>query len=248
MKWMPERVKTALFHLSFHLAHSEFQKFAFKYAFAPNMQLGLVAMASHGFSPKTIIDVGAYEGNWSRMAMKIWPSPRLIMVEPNVEKKSRLTQLAQELDATLICELLGAENGQEVTFYIMESGSSIMEERSPLPRQIEKRQLRTLDSLLKNIEGPGLLKIDAQGFELEILKGTSALLDCFEAVLLEVAVIEINQGAPLLHDVVAFMKARGYVTYDILEIHRRPLDKALNQVDMMFIKEHSQLIASKQHF
>ena len=105
-----------------------------------------------------------------------------------------------------------------------------------------------LDHLLNDVEAPALLKIDAQGYELQILMGATNVLSAFEAVLLEVAIIEINEGAPLLHDVVAFMKSRGFVTYDILEIHRRPLDNALNQVDIIFIREQSQLIADKRHF
>lgn len=248
LKLLPHQVKIALFHLSFHLARSEFEKFSYEYAFAPNMRLGLAATAARGFIPSTIVDVGAFEGNWSRMVKQVWPSSQLFMIEPNLEKKESLLAVTRELDAILICELLGAENGREVQFYLMESGSSIMEERSAVPRSVENRQIRTLDSLLDKVEPPGLLKIDAQGYELEILKGASAILPNFEAVLLEVSTIEINKGAPLLHDVVAFMKDRGFVVYDTLEIHRRPLDKALNQVDLLFIREQSILIADKRHF
>jgi FkbM family methyltransferase len=245
---LPNRVKNSIFHLSFHLAHAEYEKFAHYYSFAPNMDLGLADMAARGFIPRTIVDVGAFEGNWSKMAKRIWPSGRLFMIEPNFEKKEWLLKIANDLDAGLFCELLGAEDGQEVQFHVMESGSSIMAERSEVPRTVESRRLRTLDSLLKDVEPPALLKIDAQGYELQILKGASRILPDFEAVLLEVATIEINKGAPLLHEVVAYMKAHGFVAYDILEIHRRPLDKALNQVDIVFVSERSRLIADKRHF
>jgi FkbM family methyltransferase len=245
---LPARLKNAIFHVSFHLAHAEFEKFAHHYGFAPNMSLGLAAMAARGFSPRTIVDVGAFEGNWSRSAKRIWPSGRLFMIEPNLGMQARLRAVAKDLDATLFCELLGAENGREVEFFVMDSGSSVMSERSALPRTSERRPLRTLDSLLQQVEPPALLKIDAQGYELEILKGAATVLPAFEAVLLEVGIIEINEGAPLLHDVVAFMKAHGLVAYDILEIHRRPLDQALNQVDIVFVKEQSGLIADKRHF
>lgn len=245
---LPDRIKKSIFHMSFHLARAEFERFAYDYSFAPNMEYGLSAMALRGFSPITVVDVGAFEGNWSRLAKSVWPSARLIMIEPNLDKKERLLKLAADLDASLFCELLGAENGKAVQFHLMESGSSIMAERSAVPRTIEMRQLRTLDSLLKDVEAPAILKIDAQGYELEIIKGASTILPLFEAVLLEVATIEINVGAPLLHDVVAFMKTYGFVAYDILEIHRRPLDNALNQVDIVFIREKSQLIADKRHF
>jgi FkbM family methyltransferase len=245
---LPLRIKNSLFHLAYHLAPEESEKFAYNYSFAPNMRLGLTAMADRGFSPRTIIDVGAFEGSWSKLAMHIWPSSKLFMIEPNWENKGRLAVLAKQLGATLFSELLGQENGLNVEFKVMGSGSSIMEERSTLPRRTEARRLRTLDSLLKDIERPALLKIDAQGYELEILKGASMILPAFEAVLLEVAIIEINEGAPLLHDVVAFMKTRRFVAYDIVEIHRRPLDHALNQVDIVFVSEQSHLIADKRHF
>jgi hypothetical protein len=130
----------------------------------------------------------------------------------------------------------------------MGSGSSVMGERSAAPRTVETRHLRTLNSLLSEVAPPGLLKIDAQGYELEILRGALQLLPAFEAVLVEIAIIEINKGAPLLHDVVAFMKMLGFFAYDILETHRRPLDGALNQVDIIFIREQSRLIADKRHF
>jgi FkbM family methyltransferase len=245
---LPDRIKNSIFHLSFHLAPAEFAKFAHDLAFAPHVEFGLRAIAARGFSPRTIIDVGTFEGDWSRLARRIWPASRLLMIEPNLEKQARLAGVAKELDASLSCELLGADDGQQVQFYLMESGSSIMSERSPRPRTVEQRQLHRLDSLFRELEPPGLLKIDAQGYELEILTGASAILTAFEAVLLEIAIIEINVDAPLLHDVVTFMKSVGFVAYDILEIHRRPLDHALNQIDLIFVPESSRLIADKRHF
>jgi FkbM family methyltransferase len=247
-KVLPGRIRDSIFHLGFHLAPAKFEEFAFSYGFAPNMKLGLMAMAKRGFAPRTVIDVGAFQGNWSRMIHEIWPASRLVMIEANQLNKSRLSEVAQSLHADLFFELMGAEDGRTVQFNVMGTGSSVLSERSALPRTVETHRLRTLDSLLTDLTGPALLKIDAQGYELEILKGASRVLPAVEAVLLEVSTIEINEGAPLLHDVVPFMKAAGFVVYDILEIHRRPLDKALNQVDMIFVREQSPLLADKRHF
>jgi FkbM family methyltransferase len=245
---LPNRIKNSILHMSFLLAHDEFERFAHKYSFAPHMMFGLADLAKRGFVPATIVDIGAFQGDWSRMAKQIWPASHLVMIEPNTSNQARLVDIAKVLDAHLFCDLLGAKNGPTVTFNVMGSGSSIMSERSAVPRTTEARRLRTLDSLLEEVKPPGLLKIDAQGYELEIMRGASRVLPAFEAVLLEIAVIEINAGAPLLHEVVAFMKSLGFVTYDILEIHRRPLDGALNQVDIIFIREQSDLVADKRHF
>lgn len=244
---LPKGARNALFHVGFNIARPEFEKFAYLYAYAPNMQLGLEAMASRGFSPATIVDVGAFEGNWSRMAKSIWPAAHIRMIEPNEKLAPLLEGIAAEIGGRLHCELLGAEEGQEVEFFVMESGSSVMEEQSDVPRTVEKRQLATLDSVLDDLDSIDLLKIDAQGFELQILQGAKRLIQTTKSVLLEISLIEINAGAPLLHEVVSFMNDLGFVAYDIMEIHRRPLDKALNQFDIIFIREDSPLRANKRH-
>lgn len=245
---LPASVKRSIFHLSFHLAPSEFDRFAYEVGHAPNMELALRAAAKRGLQPKTLIDVGAFEGSWSRMTRAIWPQSQIVMFEPNLAKREKLARVAQDITATTFAELLGAEDGASVSFNVMSTGSSVYSERSPLERTSEDRQLRRLDSVLPNIEQPGLLKIDTQGYELEVLKGATGLLDKLEAILLEVAIIEINEGAPLLDKVVSFMRELGFVTYDILEIHRRPLDQATNQIDILFVRPSSPLLQDKRHF
>jgi hypothetical protein len=60
-------------------------------------------------------------------------------------------------------------------------------------------------------------------------------------VLLEVSLFQFFRGGPQLHDIVAAMKARGFVAYDICGQGYRPLDGALAQVDMVFVKEEGML-------
>ncbi|KRR27883.1 hypothetical protein CQ14_08575 [Bradyrhizobium lablabi] len=245
---LPNRIKTSLLHVSFNIARDEFDRFAYDYGLAPNMRFGLSAMAKRGFSPRTVVDVGAFEGDWSRLAREIWPQSRIVMFEPNVQKQARVSVVADALGASLFCELLGANDGAPVSFNVMESGSSVLSERSPLDRTVENRKLRRMDTVIDELESPVLVKIDTQGYELEVLKGAQRILPKIDAILLEVAIIEINEGAPLLDEVVAFLKLLGFVTYDILEFHRRPLDGALNQIDILFVRENSTLISDKRHF
>jgi FkbM family methyltransferase len=245
---LPSSLKNSIFHLSFNIARPEFDRFAHLYAYAPNMELGLAAVARRGIQPAVVIDVGAFEGDWSRMARQIWPSSKILMFEPNSQKKADVDRAAKEIGATAYNDLLGADDGQEVTFNVMGSGSSIMSERSPLDRTQETRRLSRLDSTVLSATSPTFLKIDAQGYELEVLKGAQQLLPSIEAILLEVAIIEINEGAPILADVVSFMKTIGFVTCEILEIHRRPLDQALNQIDILFVRAESILMSDKRHF
>src|ERR1700722_4906976 len=92
----PARTKRSLMHLSYHLARDDFVHFAHVYCLAPNMQSGLECIAARGLSPKTIIDVGAYEGDWSITAKSIWSQSRSILIEPNFAKRDKLERLCRE--------------------------------------------------------------------------------------------------------------------------------------------------------
>ena len=243
---LPQRIRNAVFHFGFGIAPERFAEFAYRYAQAPNMKLGLLAAQSRGLNPKVIIDVGAFEGDWTRMAKQIWPDSRIVMVEANEEKLEKLSTVKTAVGAELHSALLGPTDGIEVDFFVMESGSSVFEEQSSIPRHAVKKTTQTLDSLLSDITSVDLLKLDTQGFELEVLRGALRLLATAEAAILEVSLIQINRGCPLLHEVLSFMDERGFVCYDILEIHRRLLDGATNQVDLLFLKPSSHLLRDKR--
>ena len=98
------------------------------------------------------------------------------------------------------------------------------------------------------MDSADFIKIDVQGYELEVLRGGKETLTKAQAILIELSLIEINAGAPLLDEALSFMKAAGFVAYDILEIHRRPLDGAMNQIDVLFVREESLLRADKRHW
>jgi FkbM family methyltransferase len=248
---LPDRLKNLLLHLSFNIARPEFERFAHVYCVAPSMALCLRTMKERGLMPKTIVDVGAYEGEWSLMAHKIWPTAKNIMVEPNRALGPRLRKLATKLNGKFYETLLGAIDGAQVDFYQMKegsfTGSSVLNERSDAKRTIEKRTLTTLDALQSNFEAPGLLKIDVQGYELEVIKGAKQSINLFDTVLMEVAIIEINEGAPLIRDVINFMHDLDFVACEIPEVHRRPLDGGLSQIDVVFVRKGSPILEEKRY-
>jgi hypothetical protein len=108
--------------------------------------------------------------------------------------------------------------------------------------------MRRLDSFIKseNLKPPTLLKIDTQGYEYEILQGCGEVLNSIEVILLELNFLEVYQNVKLAHEVIAFLAERNFVIYDICEIHRRPLDMALFQIDFLFIKKDNSLRKDKR--
>lgn len=244
---LSERMRQRVFNLGFNLSPAQFRLFAYRYAHAPMMDHGLRHLAERGFRPAAIVDIGGYDGDWSRTARAIWPEARITICEANEVKRAGLERVASEIGADLHMALLGPDDDTEHVFHVMESGSSVYEENSPLPRARVVLRTRRLDTLLDGARAD-FLKLDVQGFELQVLRGATAALKSAQAVLLEVSLLRINAGAPLFAEVVAFMAERGFEVCDILEVHRRPLDQATNQVDVLFVPKDSPLLADTRHF
>jgi FkbM family methyltransferase len=207
----------------------------------PSQELSFLNIRKLGFSPKYCLDIGAYEGTWTHEFKKIFPSCGVLMIEGQTEKSPFLVKIQNEYkDVDFKIALLGA-NDEEVTFNIYETASSVLTEHHDTNAKTESRKLITLDCLLmaENTIPSDFIKIDTQGYELEILKGAEKTLAFAEFVLLEVSFLDIYVKCPLVADVLVFMKARGFVVYDICSIMRRPLDGALFQSDFLFVKETS---------
>lgn len=244
---LPIGLRKKCFNFGFHVCPEQFNRFSYLYGGAPKMELGLTALQERGFNPKIIFDVGAFEGTFCEMARRIWPHSQIVMFEANQDKLPILESVAKRTNADVKMKLLGPEDGNEVEFFVMESGSSVMEENSPLDRRVVIHETSRLDTTAGDLR-PDFLKLDVQGFELEVLRGANEVLQSVEAVMMEVSLIEINKGAPLFAEVVRFMADRGFEVGDVLEIHRRPLDQATNQVDLLFVRSNHPLLSDRRHF
>ena len=214
----------------------------------PDLDSALDRLSRAGFRPAAIVDIGAFIGDWTLMSRRHFPDARVLMVEPQPDRAAALQAVAGRLkDVTFASALLGAAAAPSVTFFQNTTVSSVLQEAdntsSAVPLTLP---MTTLDAVLTEtgFGRPDFLKLDVQGYELEVLKGAPNALAAAEVVLLEVNLIPINRGAPLLAETVAFMAARGFRVYDICSEIRRPLDNALWQTDMLFARESSPLVAS----
>ncbi len=244
---LPQSQKDRLLRVMAPMARAQFDELAHFYTKAPHLILGLKKLAARGLDPKVIVDGGAFEGQWSTMVHEVWPGAKKIMLEANPAKEAPLKAAAARIGAEAHIALLGPEDGIETNYYVMEKGSSVLPENSPPDRETRTIPTCRLDTLLKDVH-VDFLKLDVQGFEIEVFKGAPEVLRQAQAVLVEVSLLEINAGAPLMSDVVVFMKDKGFEILDILEIHHRPLDGATNQVDLLFAPADSPFFADTRHF
>ncbi len=214
----------------------------------PSQESSFKNIRNLGFSPKLCLDIGAYEGHWTNDFKQIFPSCAIMMIEGQVLKEPALINVKKAyIDVDYRIALLGAGE-TDVIFNIYDTASSVLVEHHDTNAKTETRNLISLDHLLEdsNFTQPDFIKIDTQGYELEILKGGEKTLAHAEFVLLEVSFLDIYINCPLVADTLTFMEERGFVLYDICTLMRRPLDKALFQSDFLFVKEQSPFRMNKK--
>lgn len=215
---------------------------------APDTEISLRRMQHLGFNPAVVIDVGAYIGEWTRSFKRVFPRARILMVEPQPGHLNRLRAVAATFNGVELAPVLcGAREQDSVPFHMCESASSVlMESARPTVVSTISVPMTTLDKFTTDtvFARPDFIKLDVQGYELEVLRGAELVLSSSEAVLMEVNLLGILDGAPLFHESTQFMSERGFQVYDICTFFRRPYDGALWQVDVIFVRSSSTLVAS----
>jgi len=216
----------------------------------PEIPVALERPANLSFQPNQIFDVGAYQGEFAQCCLRIWPKTRVACFEALEHKVTQLQLIASCNPAIQVFPgLLGAKTLKSVAFHQAETASSILEEQIPQNFPVTFHPMQTLDKIVEeNFHGnpPDLLKIDVQGYELEVLKGAEKSLSQIQVLLLEVNLLDIHQNVPLLAEVVAWLNDRNWVAYDICGLIYRPLDRALWQADFIFLPRNSSLRSNKR--
>lgn len=200
-------------------------------------------LAAAGFTPGGYIDVGAFKGDWTRMANRLLGDRPTLMVEAQSALIPALNAYAAMREGMSVAHaVLSSTAGQNVTFYEMGTGSSIFAEASNASRIAVDVATQTLDDVAADFTRTAdniFLKIDVQGAELEVLGGAKAVLEKAALVQLEVAMLAYNDGAPLMPDVVDWMAKRGWLPTEISGFSRP--SGPLVQIDLLFARETSPL-------
>jgi len=181
-----------------------------------------------GFVPslKYVVDVGANDGCWSKVFMGYTRPERWLAVEPDAAMANNVVQALKEYPfaRTERCALADA-NGEREFFISQHSHNSSL--LAPLEtagsgvepgfetKRVEKVPVRTLDSLVGDWPRVDLLKIDVQGFEVQVLAGAKETLKKTEAVLVEANFTQQYAGGSLFSDVHQVLESEGMRLWSI---------------------------------
>lgn len=185
----------------------------------------------------TVIDVGASDGRWSRVAARHFPEARFLLVEAQAVHEPPLGEI-KRADGRFDYVIAAASDACGSVHF--EGGDPFggVASHDPDPgnaRMIEVPAV-TVDALVRDrrLAPPFLLKLDTHGFEIPILEGAAAALREAHSVIIETYNFHVAGESLLFWEMCGYMRSKGFRCIDMCEPLFRPRDGALWQFDLFF--------------
>jgi FkbM family methyltransferase len=202
----------------------------------------LSLLKDKGYTPDTILDIGAYHGHWTHNMLSIYPNAQYLLFEAIDYKELEYYNDARNIQQFHV--LLYSREAEVDWYEQRNTGDSIFRERTRYFKDCVavKREAITLNSFIRKekllIDSKHILiKIDCQGAEIPILQGATDVLCKTDFIVLEMPFFgSYNEGVPTFLEHIQFMNDIGFIPYDVLEHHY--INGFNMQIDMLFINKN----------
>lgn len=197
-----------------------------------------------------VIDVGAHKGQYAQRLRAGGYRGRIVSFEPTPEGFEGLRRAAADDPDWHVHQLaLGREEGTAEMNVVPGTLSSILAPtrlgagRYPKLQEPErvgvqvKRLDSLLDDLLAGIRRPRpYLKLDTQGYDLDVFAGTEARIRRFVGMQSEVALMTIYEGMPLMPEALAAYREAGFAVAALYPVSRQTRTARVLEFDCVMVR------------
>jgi len=196
----------------------------------PNEHINYLEKLSKEFHPNNMIiyDIGSNLLHWTQNAAKLWKNSDIYVFDGMTEMKQFYDEYNKQYNTNykynigVLCD----EDYKRISFYQNDElcgGNSYYKEIGHMDshtifteNHIKHKIGMRLETVVKNknIPMPDLIKIDVQGAELDILKGSMNVINYAKYLVVELQHTKYNQGAPLCDQTKDFLIENGWRVYD----------------------------------
>lgn len=192
-----------------------------------------------------VIDVGANRGQFALISRKVFPQAKIYSFEPLEEPGQIFKKIfGSDPNVTLYTFAIGKEEMNATIHVTRDDDSSsllpitkMQSTMFPGAAEKETRQVTVLPLSLAlgttSIPPVALLKIDVQGFELDVLQGCEDILDKFSHLYIECSFIELYEGQALAHQIIAWLEPRNFILSGVHNLYYEKNGRAI-QGDFLF--------------
>lgn len=217
-----------------------------------NAEIALIDYLLSKYNIKTVVDVGANEGQFAlKLLNKNYYKGKIISFEPVSSSFQQLLKNSQQASNWAVVQCAVGDSTGQVPINISQNSVSsslrkvnahtVEAEAGTAIVNTEMVSINTLDTLLKAHQWQNdlWLKIDVQGFEREVLQGASETLKQAKVVQIELAVIPSYEQSPYLEEIIATMRASGFLLYSIMNGFRNYKTGQMYEMEGFFIRDNS---------
>ena len=205
----------------------------------------------------TIIDVGANKGQTINYFKKIFPRLKIFAFEPSETYKFLEKKYQNDKNIKLSNVAIDKKKGKKKFYYhkfksyntsrlsgfykINKDSKDHIRLRSSERNKILKEinfsysvNCMSLDDIFKKKINIDLLKIDTQGNELNVLKGSKKLLKNIKFIKLELMLYDYYEKSYSISDIDLFLKKYNFKIFNILEVQQNPVNFKTDWIDVLF--------------
>ncbi len=213
-----------------------------------------------------VIDVGANVGEYGLMLRRIGYRGRIVSIEPIPEVFNQLAENAAGDNEwrTLNTACGSREETRPINIFARSLMSSFLSPSSNMPfidptplDRTENVQIKRLDSLfddaVRGLDNPRVfLKTDAQGFDLDVIRGAGECMSRVQGLQSEVSMIPLYVGVPDYLEFLTYCRDLGFAPTGFFPITNSPAGGHLVECDVLLIRGHwsdieRALVTSKQN-
>jgi FkbM family methyltransferase len=198
-----------------------------------------------------VLDVGANVGQFGDQLLSLGYGGSLVSFEAIPGVHEQLLEHARQRSASwrvAPCAALGSRRGS-IDINISENvfSSSVLPmdathlTSAPQSKYVDRQTvpIERLDELARTLVPPAgrvFIKIDTQGYELEVLKGATELLLQTLGMQIELSLVQLYEGAPTFIEMIEYLKSLGFSLFGMVPGFRDPHSGRLLQVDGFFTR------------
>jgi FkbM family methyltransferase len=198
------------------------------------------------FAIRTIYDIGANVGTWSLLARAVIPEAEVHAFEPLEVCRADFLRNTEAVGGVRLHQVALASCDGSATMHVgvVADVSSLLPPTQRVSGGKQTKcilQTRSLDSYIAEhgLPNADLLKLDVQGYELEVLEGARGMMRNVRAIISEVSLVPLYHGQCLFGDVVAFLAKEGFVLRAFAET--TPTGRCFEQTDALFLRSESSI-------
>ena len=198
----------------------------------------------------TALDVGANEGQFGKKLRNLGYKEKIISFEPLKNFFNLLGKNSSDDKKWQVMNIaIGDEDGETI---INESNYSLSSSILPISKLHleakknsnyigkQKISIKKIDKFIdnENLNKNNLfLKIDTQGFEYHVIKGSFKNLKNIRAILCELTLVELYEGQKLWLEIIDLLAANNFEIWSLEKGFQNTKNKQILQIDCIFLNK-----------